>query len=393
MKKRIWTYITVFTLLSGIFSAPVLSYGAEAAGKDAMEEPTGKDAIEETTGEDIIEETTEKESSDLIAGEDEKAPAQKVGTEGMVPVYGKDVADGTYDIEVESSSSMFRITKAELTVSDGNMSAVITLGGKGYTKLFMGIGEEAVAADESAYAGYTEDAEGAYTYEIAVEALNQELECTGFSKRKEKWYDHQICFDASSLPKEALLIELPTESGSEGAENPEAAVNGTEAKNPEEAAETQLIEQSEIDLEDGVYRIEADLAGGSGRASIESPAIMKVADKKATAVIVWSSSNYDYMIVNGETYLPVNTEGNSTFEIPVLLFEEEMPVTADTVAMGTPHEVAYTLTFHRDSIEAEKSVSAAVVTGVVIAVVLIAAAILVVLRKRKKNREKIQRKK
>lgn len=61
MKKRIWTYITVFTLLSGIFSAPVLSYGAEAAGKDAMEEPTGKDAIEETTGEDIIEETTEKE--------------------------------------------------------------------------------------------------------------------------------------------------------------------------------------------------------------------------------------------------------------------------------------------------------------------------------------------
>lgn len=383
MKKRIWTYITVFTLLSGIFSAPALSYGAEA---------TGKDAIEETTGEDAIEETTEKESSDLIAGEDEKAPAQKVGTEGMVPVYGKDVADGTYDVEVETSSSMFRITKAELTVSDGNMSAVITLGGKGYTKLFMGIGEEAVAADESAYAGYTEDAEGAYTYEIAVEALNQELECTGFSKRKEKWYDHQICFDASSLPKEALLIELPTESGSEGTENPKAAVNGAEMENPEEAAETQLIEQSEIDLEDGVYRIEADLAGGSGRASIESPAIMKVADKKATAVIVWSSSNYDYMIVNGETYLPVNTEGNSTFEIPVLLFEEEMPVTADTVAMGTPHEVAYTLTFHRDSIEAEKSVSAAVVTGVVIAVVLIAAAILVVLRKRKKNREKIQRK-
>ena len=36
-----------------------------------------------------------------------------------------------------------------------------------------------------------------------------------------------------------------------------------------------------------------------------------------TATIVWSSPNYDYMIVDGEKYLPTNTEGNSTFEIPV----------------------------------------------------------------------------
>ena len=64
-----------------------------------------------------------------------------------------------------------------------------------------------------------------------------------------------------------------------------------------------------------------------------------------TATIVWSSPNYDYMIVDGEKYLPTNTEGNSTFEIPVTALGTPLAVTADTVAMSKPHEIEYTLTF------------------------------------------------
>ena len=64
-----------------------------------------------------------------------------------------------------------------------------------------------------------------------------------------------------------------------------------------------------------------------------------------TATIVWSSPNYDYMIVDSEKYLPTNTEGNSTFEIPVAALDTALDVTADTVAMSTPHEIEYTLTF------------------------------------------------
>ena len=84
-------------------------------------------------------------------------------------------------------------------------------------------------------------------------------------------------------------------------------------------------------------------------------------------MITWSSSHYDFMVVNGEKLLPVNTEGNSTFEIP--LKSEEAPsgssdsaasdtgrttslpadcameVQADTTAMSTPHLVDYTLSF------------------------------------------------
>ena len=51
-----------------------------------------------------------------------------------------------------------------------------------------------------------------------------------------------------------------------------------------------------------------------------------------TATIVWSSPNYDYMLVDGEKYLPVNTDGNSTFEIPVAALDTALAVTA---VMGT----------------------------------------------------------
>ena len=109
------------------------------------------------------------------------------------------------------------------------------------------------------------------------------------------------------------------------------------------------------------------LEGGSGKASVESPCPVMDRSGELFAVITWSSSHYDFMVVNGEKLLPVNTEGNSTFEIP--LKSEEAPsgssdsaasdtgrttslpadcameVQADTTAMSTPHLVDYTLSF------------------------------------------------
>ena len=46
-----------------------------------------------------------------------------------------------------------------------------------------------------------------------------------------------------------------------------------------------------------------------------------------------------------------NTEGNSTFEIPVSALDTALDVTADTVAMSTPHEIEYTLTFDSASLK------------------------------------------
>ena len=104
-------------------------------------------------------------------------------------------------------------------------------------------------------------------------------------------------------------------------------------------------------IETGDYTIEVKLDGGTGKATITSPCRI-ISDENGMKVIIeWSSPNYDYMIVHDEKYLPVNTEGNSVFEIPVLTLDTPLEVIADTVAMSKPHEVEYTLIFDTATIK------------------------------------------
>lgn len=125
-----------------------------------------------------------------------------------------------------------------------------------------------------------------------------------------------------------------------------------------EPTENQPVEQpstpepeSEPVLEDGTYTATVTLEGGSGRATVESPAKLRCQDGQFWAAIVWSSPNYDYMKVDGVKYEPVSAEGNSTFEIPVAAFDQKLDVIADTVAMSEPHEVEYTLQFDSATLE------------------------------------------
>lgn len=119
-------------------------------------------------------------------------------------------------------------------------------------------------------------------------------------------------------------------------------------------------------LADGTYEVAVTMSGGSGKASIDSPAVMTVQDGQATARIVFSSPNYDYMKVGGEIYYPVNTQGNSAFEIPVIVFDSEMRVIADTVAMSTPHEIEYTLVFDSSSLPKDNAENGSAVIGYVV---------------------------
>lgn len=97
-------------------------------------------------------------------------------------------------------------------------------------------------------------------------------------------------------------------------------------------------------LENGVYQVELLLEGGSGRSGVQSPAELIVKDGEMSVTLIWSSSNYDYMTVNGEKYLPAALEPGSTFHIPVESLGTSFPVFADTTAMSTPHEIEYSLT-------------------------------------------------
>ena len=266
------------------------------------------------------EEQPQEAPSDLIADASEKTAAEDVVDESYVPIYAESIKNGTYEIEVDSSSSMFNIVKCLLTVTEDGMTADMTMGGTGYRYIYMGTPEEAVAAAESDYVLPEVDADGAHHYVVPVEALDKGINCAAFSDNKEKWYDRVLVFRTASL-----------------------GLN--------DFADGTFATVKSLGLADGAYTCEVTLAGGSGKASVQSPANITVRGGSTTAEIVWSSDKYDFMVVNGVTYTPVSLDPGATFLIPVGAFDFALPVQADTIAMSTPHLIDYTLRFDSSTIQ------------------------------------------
>ena len=210
-----------------------------------------------------------------------------------------------------------------LTVENGEMTFHVSLRSKKILNLYLGTAEDA-KQNESEWLQPTTDtvtykdgtSEEVYGFDIPLKSVDKDFDLALIGT-KGTWYDHKV-----------------------SVRNPQPIVEDTASD-----AETEVPE-------DGTYTCNVTLEGGSGRATIESPTELTVADGKMTAEITWSSPNYDYMIVDGEKYLPVNTEGNSVFEIPVAALDTALAVTADTTAMSTPHEIEYTLTFDSASLTA-----------------------------------------
>ena len=230
------------------------------------------------------------------------------------------LADGVYTAEFDTDSSMFHANEAcdgkgTLTVENGQMTFHVSLASTHIVNLYLGKASDAAdheadwlqpTTDTVTYSDGT--SEEVYGFDIPVTAVDTDFDLAILGT-KGKWYDHVVS-----------------------------------VRNAVQQAGTAVPA-------DGTYTCEVTLEGGSGRATVESPAALTVADGKMTATIVWSSPNYDYMLVDGEKYLPTNTEGNSTFEIPVSALDTALDVTADTVAMSTPHEIEYTLTFDSASLK------------------------------------------
>lgn len=248
------------------------------------------------------------------------APPVEVVEEGMTPVYADSLKDGSYEVTVDSSSTMFQITACTLTVENGTMSAVLTMGGTGYLYVYPGTADEAANAAESDRIPFAETADGAHTFTVPVEGLDMGIPLAAYSKKKELWYDRTILFRADSLPAGAF-------------------------------AEGYVSSAEDLGLADGTYTVAVTVSGGSGRANVQSPTKLTVTDGKAFAEIVWGSPNYDYMTVDGERFEPDSLDPVSVFTIPVNGFGYPMPVTADTTAMSTPYEIEYTLTFDPSTIQ------------------------------------------
>lgn len=267
----------------------------------------------------------------------ESSAAQTESTEATAETPSTEAAqakaqlpDGVYTAEFSTDSSMFHISEAcdgkgTLTVKDGVMTIHISLGSKKILNLYPGLAEDAAkegavllepTTDTVTYSdGMTEEV---YGFDVPVPVIGEKFDLALIGT-KGKWYDHKV------------VVSDPVAEDSEGT-------------------------ASAFDLstvEDGSYTIELTMEGGSGRAGILSPAQVTVAGGAVTATLEWSSPNYDYMLVNGEKYLPVNTEGNSVFEVPVEALDVPLTMIGDTVAMSTPHEVEYIVTFHSDTLQSK----------------------------------------
>ena len=270
--------------------------------------------------------------STAAAQESTVTPTETTEAENISIETAQDKAqlpDGVYTAEFSTDSSMFHVSEAcdgkgTLTVKDGVMTIHISLGSKKILNLYPGLAEDAAkdgavllepTTDTVTYSdGMTEEV---YGFDVPVPAIGEEFDLALIGT-KGKWYDHKV------------KVSDPVAEG---------------------AADTFDLSA----VEDGSYTIELTMEGGSGRASIQSPAQLAIADGAATAILEWSSPNYDYMLVNGEKYLPVNTEGNSVFEVPVEALDAPLTMIGDTVAMSTPHEVEYTVTFHSDTLQNAES--------------------------------------
>ena len=219
--------------------------------------------------------------------------------------------DGVYTAEFDTDSSMFHANEAcdgkgTLTVENGKMTFHVSLASTHIVNLYLGKASDAAdheadwlqpTTDTVTYSDGT--SEEVYGFDIPVTAVDTDFDLAILGT-KGKWYDHVVSVR-------------------------DAVEKAAEAETPA----------------DGTYTCDVTLEGGSGRAAVDSPAALTVADGKMTATIVWSSPNYDYMIVDGEKYLPTNTEGNSTFEIPVSALDTALDVTADRCHEHPPRDRVY----------------------------------------------------
>ena len=230
----------------------------------------------------------------------------------------------TYLAKFSTDSSMFKTneaceSKGTLTVKNGKMTLHVTMPSKNTMKLFQGhvsdlkgLGDAIIlpSIDEVTYSDGTK--EEVYGFDVPVPALDQEFDLA-LVGTKGPWYDHKVSVSEVTEGNLDGVVTIKTQAAS---------------------------------LADGEYVATVTVTGGSGKATIENPVKIIVKDAKIYAQLTWSSKNYDYMIVDGEKYLNEAAEGeNSKFTIPVKSLEEELNVIGDTIAMGTPHEIEYSLKF------------------------------------------------
>ena len=315
--------------------AAIMMTGSLLSGCGPASEPAVPAAPTEVT-EAAVTEAAVTEAAVTEAAVTEAAVTEAADPTEEVHDAQAALADGTYVCDFSTDSSMFAVNEAcegkgLLTVKDGQMTVHISLMSEKIVNLFPGLAEDAMkdgavllepVKDTVTYSdGTSETVNG---YDVPVPVIDEEFDLAIIGT-KGKWYDHKV------------KVSAPVEGSS---------VPGLQVSDFRTAAD--------LELADGVYTAEVVLKGGSGRASVTSPAIIKVENGTVYADIEFSSANYDYMLLDGTRYEADTSGGLSVFEVPIPGFDSEIAITADTTAMSEPHEIDYTVCFDSTTIQESK---------------------------------------
>ena len=281
-------------------------------------------------------------------------------TEGMTKYV--QVSDGSYKVNVTSSSSMFKVTDCILTSKNGEMTAKITLSGTGYDYLYVGTSTEAALADKSKWIPYVVDKNGMYTYTIPVSLLDTGISVAAFSHKKQIWYDRTLTFASAGMKNLNNSNSTNGTTGNNGntnqGNNTSQNTNfgtGTTSGNTGTNQTPDKESKYEADLNGGTARVNSattladgvytpdkfSWSGGTGKVSISCTKIT-VTGGQAYATIVFSSGSYGYVKANGNTYYPTATGSTSTFVIPVEL-NKNNTIIGMTTKMSTAHEISYSI--------------------------------------------------
>ena len=289
------------------------------------------------------------------------------------------IADGTYQVNAEAGGKMFRVTDCVMTVKNGQMTAAVTLSGRGYNRIYLGDVNNA-SDDEKNWILPDSLLAEQYTFRIPVEKLDEVMTIAVHTTKSNKWDTRTLTFHSEGMTKIADSNNGNASNGNNGSNgslkpggnnnNPGNGSNGNnqgnaennngnsgttgnnttnngkpdqESKYESDLNKSTARVNSTTGLKDGVYTPDSfSWSGGTGKVSITCSKVT-VTGGQAYATITFSSPHYQYVKANGNVYYPSAKTGSSTsFVIPVEL-NKNNSVVGMTTAMSTAHEIKYTI--------------------------------------------------
>lgn len=311
MKKNIYVRVVFLALLLMLAGC-----GKASAGANGNAEPT-------------VEMTTDEKADEVITTEATGSNEDATEATGIEILGSLELEDGKYLVKFDTDSTMFHVNetmdgKAILTVENKAGMLHLVMPSKNVLNLYIGMANDAENNEADWIVPSTEEVtyedgmtEEVFAFDVPVNVIGEEFDLALIGK-KGVWYDHKVSI---SEPQEIT-------DGDETADISEAGDDETEGKT-----------------------IEVTLEGGTGKVSLVSPTEIRETQDGFLLTVKWTSKNYDYMIVDGVKYLPVEVNECSVFEIPVKGIDNPLEVIADTVAMSEPHEIEYKIIFDTTSLK------------------------------------------